>query len=120
MRLPDKSVVDKQAKEAFDYFVILWKEYLNAQTIEMYSQEILADYQKGVQEKAMWAKLQSSGKLKEYLMEQFDNKRRVNPPVGYVNFTKAMWEEWKEVQLKGVIDRHNALMSNFESRMSWL
>ena len=120
MRLPDKSVVDKQAKEAFDYFVILWKEYLNAQTIEMYSQEILADYQKGVQEKAMWAKLQSSGKLKEYLMEQFDNKRRVNPPVGYVNFTKAMWEAWKEAQLKGVIDSHNALMSNFESRMSWL
>ena len=120
MRLPDKSVVDKQAKEAFDYFVILWKEYLNAQMIEMYSQEILADYQKGVQEKAMWANFQSSGKLKEYLMEQFDNKRMVNPPVGYVNFTKSVWEEWKEAQLKGVIDSHNALMSNFESRMSWL
>lgn len=120
MRLPDKSVVDKQAKEAFDYFVILWKEYLNAQMIERYSQEILADYQKGVQEKAMWAKLQSSGKLKEYLFQQFDLKRMVNPPVGYVNFTKATWEEWKEAQLKGVIDSHNALMSNFESRMSWL
>lgn len=120
MRLPDKSVVDKQAKEAFDYFVILWKEYLNAQMIEMYSQEILADYQKGVQEKAMWANFQSSGKLKEYLMEQFDNKRMVNPPVGYVNFTKSVWEEWKEAQLKGVIDSHNALMANFESRMSWL
>jgi len=120
IRLPEKSVVDKQAKEAFDYFVILWKEYLNAQMIEKYSQEILADYQKGVQEKAMWANFQSSGKLKEYLMEQFDNKRMVNPPVGYVNFTKATWEEWKEAQLKGVIDKHNALMSNFESRMSWL
>ena len=120
MRLPDKSVVDKQAKEAFDYFVILWKEYLNAQMIEKYSQEILAEYQKGVQEKAMWANFQSSGKLKEYLMEQFDNKRMVNPPVGYVNFTKSVWEEWKEAQLKGVIDSHNALMSNFESQMSWL
>ena len=63
LRIPDKSVVDKQAKEAFDYFVTLWKEYLNAQMIERYSQEIVADYQKGVQEQAMWANLKSSGKL---------------------------------------------------------
>ncbi len=120
LRLPDKSVVDKQAKEAFDYFVILWKEYLNARYIEMYSQEILADYQKSIQEKAMWANLKSSGKLKEYLMEQFDNNRRVNPPVGYVNFTKATWEEWKEAQLKGVMDKHNERMAILEGQMSWL
>jgi hypothetical protein len=121
VRLPDKSVVDKQANEAFEYFVILWKEYLNAVMIERYSQEIMADYQKGIQEKAMWANLKSSGKLKEYLMEQFDNKRgrMLNPPPAYIPETKAVWEEWKEAQLKGVIDRHNASMSNFEHFMSW-
>lgn len=121
LRIPDKSVVDKQANEAFDYFVTLWKEYLNAQMIERYSQEIVADYQKGVQEQAMWANLKSSGKLKEYLMEQFDNKRgrMLNPPPAYIPETKAVWEEWKEAQLKGVIDRHNASMSNFEHFMSW-
>ena len=121
VRLPDKSVVDKQANEAFEYFVILWKEYLNAQLIEKYSQKILADYQKGVQEKAMWANLKSSGKLKEYLMEQFDKKggRMLNPPPAYIPETKAVWEEWKEAQLKGVIDRHNASMSNFEHFMAW-
>ena len=83
LRLPDKSVVDKQAKEAFDYFVILWKEYLNARYIEDYSQEILADYQKSIQEKAMWANLKSSGKLKDYLMEQFDKRRGrlLTPPL---------------------------------------
>ena len=120
MRLPEKSVVDKQAKEAFDYFVILWKEYLNAQMIEKYSQEILAEYQKSVQEKAMWANLKSSGKLKEYLMEQFDKNRKVNPPVGYVNFTKATWEEWKKAQLKEVTDKHNERMAILDGQMSWL
>jgi len=120
LRLPDKSVVDKQAKEAFDYFVILWKEYLNARYIEMYSQEILADYQKSLQEKAMWANFKSSGKLREYLMEQFDKNRRVNPPVGYVNFTKATWEEWKEAQLKGLMDTHNERMAILDGQMSWL
>ena len=122
VRLPDKSVVDKQAKEAFDYFVTLWKEYLNAQLIERYSQEILAEYQKGVQEQAMWANLKSSGKLKEYLMEQFDKNRgrMLNPPPAYIPETKAVWEEWKEAQLKGVIDRHNASISNFEHHMAWL
>ena len=121
LRIPDKSVVDKQAKEAFDYFVTLWKEYLNAQMIERYSQEIVADYQKGVQEQAMWANLKSSGKLKEYLMEQFDKKRgrMLNPPPAYIPETKAVWEEWKEAQLKGVIDRHNASISNFEHFMAW-
>jgi hypothetical protein len=121
VRLPDKSVVDKQANEAFEYFVILWKEYLNAVMIERYSQEIMADYQKGIQEKAMWANLKSSGKLKEYLMEQFDKKRgrMLNPPPAYIPETKAGWEEWKEAQLKGVIDRHNASISNFEHFMAW-
>ena len=119
VRLPDKSVVDKQAKEAFEYFVILWKEYLNAVMIERYSQEIMADYQKGVQEKAMWAKFKSSGKLREYLMEQFDNNRRVNPPVGYVNFTKATWEEWKVAQLQKLVDEHEKRMTILDGQMSW-
>ena len=119
LRLPDKSVVDKQAKEAFDYFVILWKEWYNSIMIERYSQEIMADFQKGVQENAMWANFKSSGKLREYLMEQFDNNRRVNPPVGYVNFTKATWEEWKEAQLKGVMDKHNERMAILDGQMSW-
>jgi len=100
LRLPDKSVVDKQAKEAFEYFVILWKEYLNARYIEKYSQEIMADYQKGVQEKAMWANLKGSGKLKDYLMEQFDKRRGrlLTPPPAYIPETKAVWEEWKEAK----------------------
>jgi len=102
LRLPDKSVVDKQAKEAFEYFVILWKEYLNARYIEKYSQEIMADYQKGVQEKAMWANLKGSGKLKDYLMEQFDKRRGrlLTPPPAYIPETKAVWEEWKEAKRK--------------------
>lgn len=122
LRLPDKSVVDKQAKEAFDYFVLLWKEYLNAYYIEKYSQEILADYQKSVQEKAMWAKLKSTGKLKEYLMEQFDKRRGrlLTPPPAYIPETKAVWEEWKEAQLKKTIAEFNEGMDALESGQSWM
>ena len=122
LRLPDKSVVDKQAKEAFDYFVILWKEYLNARYIEMYSQEILADYQKSIQEKAMWANLKSTGKLKEYLMEQFDKRRGrlLTPPPAYIPETKAVWEEWKEAQLKKTIAEFNEGMDSLESGQSWM
>lgn len=122
LRLPDKSVVDKQAKEAFDYFVILWKEYLNAYYIEKYSQEILADHQKSVQEKAMWANLKSTGKLKEHLMEQFDKRRGrlLTPPPAYIPETKAVWEEWKEAQLKKTIAEFNEGMDSLESGQSWM
>lgn len=122
VRLPDKSVVDKQAKEAFDYFVILWKEYLNAQMIEKYSQEILAEYQKGVQEKAMWANLKSSGKLKEYLMENFDKMRggSLNPPPAYIPETKAVWEEWKEAKRKEALTQWKENMDFLDSQQSWL
>ena len=87
--------------------------------IEKYSQDILAEYQKGVQEQAMWAKFKSSGKLREYLMEQFDNNRRVNPPVGYVNFTKATWEEWKVAQLQKLVDEYEKRMTILDGQMSW-
>ena len=122
VRLPDKSVVDKQAKEAFEYFVILWKEYLNAVMIERYSQEIMADYQKGVQEQAMWANLKSSGKLKEYLMEQFDKRRgrMLNPPPLYSFFTRVVWEEWKEDKRKENERQFDEGMASLESNQSWL
>lgn len=121
VRLPDKSVVDKQAKEAFEYFVILWKEYLNAVMIERYSQEIMADYQKGVQEKAMWANLKGSGKLKEYLMEQFDKRRgrMLNPPPAYISQTKAVWNEWKEAKRKENERQFDEGMASLESNQSW-
>lgn len=122
LRLPDKSVVDKQAKEAFDYFVILWKEYLNARYIERYSQEIMADYQKGVQERAMWANLKSSGKLKEHLMEHFDKMRGrlLTPPPAYIPETKAAWEEWKEAKRKEALTQWKESMDSLESGQSWL
>jgi len=122
LRLPDKSVVDKQAKEAFEYFVILWKEYLNARYIEKYSQEIMADYQKGVQEKAMWANLKGSGKLKDYLMEQFDKRRGrlLTPPPAYIPETKAVWEEWKEAKRKENERQFDEGMASLESDQSWM
>lgn len=122
VRLPDKSVVDKQAKEAFEYFVILWKEYLNARYIEKYSQEIMADYQKGVQEKAMWANLKGSGKLKDYLMEQFDKRRGrlLTPPPAYIPETKAVWEEWKEAKRKENERQFDEGMASLESDQSWM
>ena len=121
VRLPDKSVVDKQAKEAFEYFVILWKEYLNAVMIERYSKEMMADYQKGVQEKAMWANLKSSGKLKEYLMEQFDKRRggMLNPPPAYIPQTKAVWNEWKEAKRKENERQFDEGMASLEGNQSW-
>jgi len=121
LHIPDKSVVDKQAKEAFDYFVTLWKEYLNATMIEKYSQEIMADYQKGVQEQAMWANLKSSGKLKEYLMEHFDKRRggMLNPPLAYIPETKAVWEEWKEAKRKENERQFDEGMASLEGNQSW-
>ncbi len=121
LRLPDKSVVDKQAKEAFEYFVILWKEYLNAVMIERYSQEIMADYQKGVQEKSMWANLKGSGKLKKYLMENFDKRqgRLLNPPPAYIPETKAAWKEWKEAKRKEALTQFDESMASLESYHKW-
>ena len=91
-------------------------------TLKCIHQEILADYQKSIQEKAMWANLKSSGKLKDYLMEQFDKRRGrlLTPPPAYIPETKAVWEEWKEAQLKKTIAEFNEGMDALESGQSWM
>jgi hypothetical protein len=69
----------------------------------------------------MWANLKSSGKLKEYLMEQFDKRRgrMLNPPPAYIPETKAVWEEWKEAKRKENERQFDEGMASLESNQSW-
>ena len=97
--MPDKATIDKQAKEALDYLVVLWRRGMGAKYLNDYTADTLAQVQKGIEEQAFWANLKSKGEVVSHILEKIDTGRVIQIPPLYHVDGKAAWFQYKEREL---------------------
>ena len=112
--LPDKKMIDKQAKEALDYFVILWENGLNAMMLENYTNEVQAAVKKEMEQAAFWANLQATGELKSHILEKMEEGRVLDIPSAYHHFAQAAWDEYEGKETTKHQERMKAIRSQWD------
>ena len=112
--LPDKKMLDKQAKEALDYFVILWENGLNAKMLETYTNEVQAIVKKEMEEAAFWANLQATGKLKSHILEKIEEGSIYPIPSAYHTVAQEAWNEYEKNETTKHQDRMKTIRSQWD------
>ena len=105
--------MDKQAKGALDYFVILWENGLNAMMLENYTNEVQAAVKKEMEQAAFWANLQATGEMKSHILEKIEEGRHIDIPSAYHTVAQEAWNEYEKNETTKHQDRMKTIRSQW-------